>query len=41
MAALDSRKAIRKFKFERRVGRTFVNPLVAGLEKMGIRARIS
>ena len=38
MAALDSRKAIRKFKFERRVGRTFVNPLVAALDKIGIRS---
>ena len=38
MAAVDSRKALRKFKFERRVGRTVVNPLVAALDKIGIRA---
>ena len=40
MAAVDSRKALRKFKFERRVGRTIVNPLVAALDKIGIRAVI-
>ena len=34
----DSRKALRKFKFERQVGRTIVNPLVGALDKMGIRA---
>ena len=38
MAAVDSRKALRKFKFERRVGRTIVNPLIAALDKIGIRA---
>jgi deazaflavin-dependent oxidoreductase (nitroreductase family) len=38
MAAVDSRKALRKFKFERQVGRTIVNPLVAVLDKIGIRA---
>jgi deazaflavin-dependent oxidoreductase (nitroreductase family) len=38
MAVVDSRKALRKFKFERQVGRTVVNPLVALLDKMGIRA---
>jgi deazaflavin-dependent oxidoreductase (nitroreductase family) len=37
MAAVDSRKALRKFKFERQVGRTIVNPLVAALDKIGIR----
>jgi deazaflavin-dependent oxidoreductase (nitroreductase family) len=37
MAAADSRKALRKFKFERQVGRTIVNPLVAALDKIGIR----
>ncbi|MDT5099053.1 MAG: hypothetical protein QOC76_2790 [Mycobacterium sp.] len=37
MAAVDSRKALRKFKFERQVGRTVVNPLVAALDKIGIR----
>jgi deazaflavin-dependent oxidoreductase (nitroreductase family) len=38
MAAADSRKALRKFKLERQVGRTIVNPLVAALDKIGIRA---
>jgi deazaflavin-dependent oxidoreductase (nitroreductase family) len=38
MATADSRKALRKFKFERRVGRTIVNPLVAVLDKIGIRS---
>ncbi len=38
MAAIDSRKALRKFKFERQVGRSIVNPLVTALDKMGIRA---
>ena len=38
MATTDSRKALRKFKFERQVGRTIVNPLVGALDKMGIRA---
>jgi deazaflavin-dependent oxidoreductase (nitroreductase family) len=30
-------KALRKFKFERQVGRTVVNPLVAALDKVGVR----
>ena len=38
MAAVDSRKAVRKFKFERRVGRAIVNPLVAALANIGIRS---
>ena len=38
MATADSRKALRKFKFERRVGRTIVNPLVSVLDKIGIRS---
>ena len=40
MAAVDSRKALRKFKFERRVGRTVVNPLVAALDRSGIRSAL-
>ena len=31
---------LRKFKFERRVGRTIVNPLVGALERMGIRSSL-
>ena len=38
MTAADSRKALRKFKFERQVGRMIVNPLVGALDKIGIRA---
>lgn len=38
MTAKDAHKAQRKFRFERRVGRTIVNPLVAALDKLGIRA---
>jgi deazaflavin-dependent oxidoreductase (nitroreductase family) len=38
MISIDSRKALRKFKFERQVGRTIVNPLVAALDRIGIRA---
>jgi deazaflavin-dependent oxidoreductase (nitroreductase family) len=32
--------ALRKFKFERQVGRTVVNPLVAALERRGIRSAL-
>ncbi len=38
MPVTDGRKALRKFRFERRVGRTIVNPLVGALDKIGIRA---
>jgi deazaflavin-dependent oxidoreductase (nitroreductase family) len=38
MATTDARKALRKFKFERQVGRTIVNPLVGALDRVGIRA---
>lgn len=31
---------VRKFKFERRVGRSVVNPLVAKLDRMGIRSSL-
>jgi deazaflavin-dependent oxidoreductase (nitroreductase family) len=31
---------LRKFKFERRVGRTVVNPLVAALDRRGIRSAL-
>ena len=31
-------KGVRKFKFERQVGRTVVNPLVAALDRLGIRS---
>jgi deazaflavin-dependent oxidoreductase (nitroreductase family) len=31
-------KGVRKFKFERQVGRAVVNPLVAALDRLGIRS---
>jgi deazaflavin-dependent oxidoreductase (nitroreductase family) len=31
---------LRKFKFERRVGRSIVNPLVAALDRVGIRSKM-
>jgi deazaflavin-dependent oxidoreductase (nitroreductase family) len=40
MNATDSRKALRKFKFERRVGRMIANPLVATLDRLGIRSSL-
>ena len=33
-------KALRKFKFERRFGRAVVNPLVAALDRIGIRSTL-
>jgi deazaflavin-dependent oxidoreductase (nitroreductase family) len=33
-------KALRKFKFERRVGRVVVNPMVAALDRLGIRSSL-
>jgi len=33
-------KALRKFKFERRMGRTVVNPLVAAMDRVGIRSSL-
>jgi deazaflavin-dependent oxidoreductase (nitroreductase family) len=38
MATTDARKALRKFKFERQVGRMIVNPLVSALDRIGVRA---
>jgi len=33
-------QGLRKFKFERRVGRTIVNPLVAAMDRIGIRSSL-
>src|ERR1700738_2261111 len=33
-------KGLRKFKFERRVGRTVVNPLVAAMDRIGLRSSL-
>ena len=35
-----AKAGLRKFKFERRVGRTVVNPLVAALDRRGIRSKL-
>jgi deazaflavin-dependent oxidoreductase (nitroreductase family) len=40
MATRSDRKAQRKFKFERRVGRTVMNPVVAVLDKIGVRSSL-
>lgn len=32
--------AVRKFKFERRLGRLVMNPVVAALDKVGVRSRL-
>ena len=40
MAAVKSRKGLRKFKFERQLGRTVMNPVVAALENVGIRSSL-
>lgn len=33
-------KGLHKFKFERRVGRVVVNPMVAALDRLGIRSSL-
>ena len=38
MPTTDARKALRKSKLERQIGRTIVNPLVTALGRIGIRA---
>ena len=40
MTTKSDRKAQRKFKFERRVGRIVMNPLVAALDKIGVRSQL-
>jgi len=40
MATKSARKAQRKFKFERRVGRIVMNPLVAALDRIGVRSQL-
>ncbi|MDT5234695.1 MAG: hypothetical protein QOD36_1100 [Mycobacterium sp.] len=40
MATKSDRKARRKFKFERRVGRAVMNPAVAVLDRVGIRSSL-
>ncbi|KUI44229.1 nitroreductase [Mycobacterium sp. IS-1590] len=38
MATRSADKAVRKFKFERQLGRVLMNPLVAALDRVGIRS---
>jgi deazaflavin-dependent oxidoreductase (nitroreductase family) len=38
MSTTNSRKAVRKFRFERRMGRIVANPLVAALDRLGVRS---
>jgi deazaflavin-dependent oxidoreductase (nitroreductase family) len=40
MSAKSADKARRKFKFERRVGRAVMNPVVAVLDRVGIRSSL-
>ena len=40
MTTKSSRKALRKFTFERRVGRVVANPLVAAMDRVGIRSSL-
>ena len=40
MATKSSPKGLRKFKFERRLGRTVMNPVVAALDKLGVRSSL-
>lgn len=40
MATKSAEKARRKFKFERRLGRVFMNPVVAALDRVGIRSSL-
>jgi deazaflavin-dependent oxidoreductase (nitroreductase family) len=40
MPAVNTRKALRKVKFERQLGRTVMNPVVAALDKIGVRSSL-
>lgn len=40
MATGSAEKARRKFKFERQLGRVFMNPVVAALDRVGIRSSL-
>lgn len=40
MSTTNSRKAVRKFRFERRMGRIVANPLVAALDRLGVRSSL-
>jgi deazaflavin-dependent oxidoreductase (nitroreductase family) len=40
MATKSARKGLRKFKFERQLGRIVMNPVVAALDRIGIRSSL-
>ncbi|KUI06921.1 nitroreductase [Mycolicibacterium acapulense] len=40
MTTRSADKAVRKFKFERQLGRVLMNPVVAALDRMGIRSSL-
>lgn len=40
MATRNADKAVRKFKFERQLGRVLMNPVVAALDRVGIRSAL-
>jgi deazaflavin-dependent oxidoreductase (nitroreductase family) len=40
MATKSARNGLRKFKFERQLGRTVMNPVVAVLDRVGIRSSL-
>ncbi len=40
MSAVNARKGLRKFKFERQLGRAVLNPVVAALDRVGVRSSL-
>jgi hypothetical protein len=40
MATKSARKGLRKFKFARQLGRIVMNPVVAALDRIGIRSSL-
>ncbi|MET0756717.1 MAG: nitroreductase/quinone reductase family protein [Mycobacterium sp.] len=40
MSTVKTRQGLRKFKFERQLGRNILNPLVAALDRLGVRSSL-
>ena len=40
MSTVKARQGLRKFKFERQLGRSILNPLVAALDRLGVRSSL-
>ena len=40
MSTVKTRQGLRKFKFERQLGRSILNPLVAALDRLGVRSSL-